>query len=116
MNWLLIALLVIVVFLFLKYRELRHKLSFIVILILFLLLGLSFWNVYSTNHVDLGTFDGVVKAGKLYFSWLGGVLGNAKTLTAYAVKQDWGIGHQELPVTSEITNSSAGSNVTDMPK
>jgi hypothetical protein len=101
--------LIVLVFLFLKYREIRHKLSFVVILFLLLLLGLSFWNVYSTNKLDLGTFDGFVNAGKVYFNWIGGVLGNAKVLTTYAVKQDWGISpNVPLPNLSLKSNSTGG--------
>lgn len=113
-SWLIIALVVVVLFLILKYREIRHKLSFIVILVLLLVLGVTFWNVYSTNHLKLDSFDGVTRAGKVYFSWLGSVFGNLKGLTAYAIKQDWvvGDGGSNVDVYSSSSNLSSAINST----
>jgi hypothetical protein len=116
MNWILIGLLVVAVFLFLKYRELKHKFSFVAILILLLLLGSSFWNVHQSNSLNLGSFDGFVKAGKIYFTWLGGVFGNAKTLTAYAVKQDWGIGNSGGDVASTAANITNSLDISSVSK
>ena len=62
-----------------------------VILFLLLFLGLTFWNVYKTHDLDLSTFDGMTKAGKVYFSWLGSLLSNTKAVTTYAIKQDWNV-------------------------
>jgi len=39
--------------------------------------------------VDLKTVPGLFKAVKIYFSWLGSVLGNMKSITTNAIKMDW---------------------------
>jgi len=106
-NWILIAILVVVIFLLLKFKEIRHKLGFIVILFFLLFLGLSFWNVYKANDLDLNTFDGVMTAGKLYFSWLGNLFINAKQVTGYIVDQDWGIGK------TNASDESANKSIED---
>jgi len=112
MNWILIGIAVIAVFLIIKYRELRHKFSFIAILLLLLFLGLSFWHVYSVNKLDISTFDGFTKAGKVYFTWLGGVFSNTKALSTYAVRQlDWGIKSSGSALTnSNLSNSTLGGS------
>jgi hypothetical protein len=109
MNWILIILAVLAIFLVLKFKEIRHKLGFVVVLLFLLFLSLSFWNVYNTHNIDISTFNGFVDAGKAYFSWLGGVIGNTKAVTTYAIKQDWG--SQEVTdnlknVSDQITNST----------
>jgi len=100
MSWVIIAIIVIAALFLLKFKETRHKLGFFVVLaiILFLVLGAS--HVYSKNKVDLTSFDGVMGAGKMYFSWLGQVFGNIGKVSSYVVKQDWGI--------NESNNSSNG--------
>lgn len=89
MNWILIGILVVVLFLIIKFREGKHKFSFVIILLVLLFLGISFWNVYSVHKLNLTTFDGTVNAGKVYFSWLGGLFSNTKAITTYAIKQNW---------------------------
>lgn len=88
-GWILIGILVVLVFFILKFKEIRHKLSFLLILALILFLVVSASTIYSKNKVDLKSFDGVVSAGKLYFSWLGSLFHNVKDISGYAVKQDW---------------------------
>jgi len=91
LSWWVIAILVVLIFVVIKYKELRHKFSFLVIVFLLLFLVLSFGKVYSEKKVDLTSLDGVISAGKLYFSWLGNAFANVKGLSGYAIKQDWGL-------------------------
>jgi hypothetical protein len=89
MNWWLIAVLVLIGFLFFKYKENRHKFGLIAIILLLLFLVLSFGQLYFSNNMDLSTFDGIVSAGKVYVAWLGGAAGNVANIGGYAIKQDW---------------------------
>ncbi len=105
MNFLIILgiLLVIVVLLVLfKFKELRHQFSLIFIVLLVLFLLLSVGTVFTKNKIDLKTFDGVLLAGKLYFSWLGSMFNNVVHISGYAINQEWDIGNS-----TQVTNITA---------
>jgi len=90
MNWIIItALLIVVFFVVFKYKEARSRIGLLTALIVILIVGVSFWWVYSSHNLTLNSFDDFVETGKVYFSWLGGIFGNAKTLTTYAIRQNW---------------------------
>ncbi len=91
LSWWIIGLLVVIVIVILKFKEIRHKFGFLVFLFLMTFLLVTAYNIYKSNEVDLATFDGLVKAGKLYFSWLGSVVSNVKGITGYVVSQPWGV-------------------------
>lgn len=88
-KWWIIVLGVIIVFFLLKFKEIRHKLGFLIVLALGLFLVLSFVSVYNEHKVDLSTFEGVLKAGNLYFTWLGQTFHNVKGISSYVVNQEW---------------------------
>ncbi len=87
--WILIALVVFVVFVFFKFKEFRHQLSLFLVIGLILFFLISFGNQYASNHFDLKTFDGVIQAGRVYFSWLGSFTGKVVKVSSYVVQQDW---------------------------
>lgn len=91
MNWWLIAVLVLIAIMLFKFKEIRHKLGLGAIVILILFLVASFGQLYATHNLDLTSFDGIVMAGKVYFSWLGSVAKNVANIGGYAIKQDWGV-------------------------
>ena len=90
MNWVLIIVAVVALFVFLRFREIRHRVTHIVIILLVVLLAGSVATVYFSNDVDLTSFEGIAHAGKVYFSWLGAIFGNIGKVSTYAVHQDWG--------------------------
>ena len=73
-----------------KFKEFRHKFGLIVVIVLVLFLVASFGQLYVSNDLNLTSFDGIVKAGKVYFGWLGNAADNLFKVSTYAVKQDWG--------------------------
>jgi TRAP-type uncharacterized transport system fused permease subunit len=89
-GWVLIGVAVLLVLFILKFKEIRHKVGFLMILLVILFLGASAFHVYSKNDIDIQTFDGLMTMTKLYFNWLGGLFGNVKDISGYAIKQDWG--------------------------
>jgi|SRR3989344_5869058 len=91
MNLWLIAGIVILAVLIFKFKDMRHKIGLVAVTVLLLFLVVSFAQVYSSHDLKLDSFDGIVSAGKTYFSWLGGILGNAGKISSYAIKQDWGV-------------------------
>jgi len=91
-NWLIVIGLVVVLLLLLRYRKMEHlktKIYVVVIIFLLLFFYVTISGVTEKNKVNLKTFDGIMSAGKLYFSWLGQVFTNVKTISGSAVKMDW---------------------------
>ena len=91
-NWVYVAIvviLVLIIFAFVRFKYIRHKISWIIILALILFFYIAFMASTAGQDVDLKTFDGIKEAGKLYFAWLGNAFENIKTITANAIKMDW---------------------------
>lgn len=91
MNWILIALVVLLVVFLFKFKEVRHRFGLIVVIILLIFFVVSFSKIYSANDIDIGTFDGIVSAGKIYMSWLGNFAKNMGRVGGYVINQDWGL-------------------------
>ena len=90
-NWIVVAALALFVFLFFKFKEARHKITLVFLLLLLIFSAYSITRISSNHDIDLTSFEGFLAAGKVYFGWLVGAFGNVKTLTGYAVQQDWGL-------------------------
>lgn len=95
----ILAVVVILLVMF-KFKELRHQFSLIFIVLVLVFFLLSFGSVFSKNNVDLTTFDGVMLAGKLYFSWLGHMFSNVVQISGYAISQDWAPANSTIPINS----------------
>lgn len=91
MMWWLIIVGVLLLLLLFKFKEIRHKIGLTFVIVLLVFLVVSFGQLYASNDLDLTTFDGVMKAGKVYTSWLSSAIGNIAKVSTYAVKQDWGM-------------------------
>ncbi len=89
MNWILIIVLIVLVLIIIKFKEVRHKAGFLIVLLILVFIVATGYNVYKANNVDVSTFEGVVKGGKVYFAWLGGAFTNFKSISGFAVKQKW---------------------------
>ncbi len=90
----LIVVLVLVVMLlivFFKLRELKHHIGLVVIIGILLFFTLTFGKIYSANKTDITTFEGLVQVLKIYTSWLAAAGANLFKVAGYAVHQDWGI-------------------------
>jgi len=89
MSFFVIAIVIILIWFFLEIKRMRHKLWAFFLIGLILFTYISFTASLKNNDVELNSIDGVIDAGKLYISWLGGVFMNLKSISAYATKQDW---------------------------
>lgn len=89
--WVWVIAIMIVLLVAFKFKEIRHKFGLIIIALILIFLIFSFTQIYKTNKPDLKTADGVMKVGKLYFSWLGSLIKNTGKITTYAVNQNWGL-------------------------
>src|SRR3989344_6617005 len=95
--WLIITVIALVIFIVL-FRTMNqvYILSmikdnffwfFLVLVLLFMTISLT--RLHKTYDFDFTSFEGFKEAGKIYFSWLGGVAKNSARVTGYAVQQDW---------------------------
>ena len=88
-NLILIGAVIVVLFIFFKAKDFKHRFYTILVIILLVFFYSTFSNVVSDKKVDLKTFDGLTTAGKLYFSWLGHFAGNIRAVSGNAIKMDW---------------------------
>ena len=84
-----IAILIVAIWVVIEIKRFRHKVFAIFLIALILFTYLSFTVVIKKHDVDLKTVPGMIDASKLYFSWLGSVFGNLKSITTSAIKMDW---------------------------
>ncbi len=98
LSWILIGALFVIALVLLRFKEIRHRTTLFIAIVLLLFLIISVTTVTSANKADLTTFDGILFAGKAYFVWLGNVFHNLITLLGYAIKQDWGINTTNISI------------------
>ncbi len=84
-----VAALVAAIWIIIEMKRLKHKLFAIFLIFLVLFTYISFTVVLKDHDVDIKTVPGMVEATKLYFSWLGSVFSNMKSITVQAIKMDW---------------------------
>ncbi len=88
-----VAALVAVIWIVIETKRMKHKIFAILLIALILFTYLSFTHVVKKHEVDVTTAGGIFDAGKLYFSWLGSIFGNFKSITTNAIKMDWSGGN-----------------------
>ena len=89
MNWIIIAALVVLAFVFLKIKHIKHKLVLVLIIIALLFVYTTGSQILDGYEIEWKTTEGMSRAIGLYTSWLGGVFDNLKVITANAIKMDW---------------------------
>jgi len=89
-TFLVIAVLIIAIWVIIEVKRMRHKIFAIFLIALILFGYFSFTFVLRDKNVDYSSFSGILKGTEIYFSWLGSIFGNAKTVTTNAIKMDWG--------------------------
>jgi len=88
-SWIIIGMLIIVVLFLAKARHIKHKTFIIIFLVLIIFFYFTASKVLSGKNIDLQSFEGIIKAGKIYFSWLIHIAGNTKVMIGNAIKMDW---------------------------
>ena len=81
--------LIALIWLLIEMKRMRHKVFAIFLITLILFTYFSFTYVAKKNDVQLSSVSGLLNGGKVYFSWLGSLFGNVKSLTGYATDLDW---------------------------
>ncbi|MBU0894736.1 MAG: hypothetical protein KKF48_00535 [Nanoarchaeota archaeon] len=86
-----VAVLIIAIWVFIEIKRLRHKVFAMFLIALILFAYISFAVVIKDRNLDFKSIEGWIVAGKIYFSWLGSIFGNLKTITTNAIKMDWAV-------------------------
>jgi|TARA_Y100000310_G_scaffold340419_1_gene436136 hypothetical protein len=89
-QWAIIVILIATIFVFVKFKYIKHKLTWIIVLFLILLFYLGFLASTAGQDINFSTFEGSQTGIKLYLAWLGQSFDNMRTITGQAVKLDWG--------------------------
>jgi uncharacterized membrane protein YozB (DUF420 family) len=84
-----ILLLVIGIWVFWELKRFKHKVFAIFLITVILFLYISMAVVFREQDIDFKTFSGINKATGLYFSFLGSMFGNLRTITTNAIRMDW---------------------------
>lgn len=72
-----------------EFQKIKHKLWAVILIGLLLFAYLSFVIVLKDKDIDYKSPTGLIQASKVYFSWLGSVLGNFRVITSHAINLDW---------------------------
>lgn len=86
---LIVIVLVGIIWVLVEFKRFRHKMWAVFLIALILFTYISFLATIKGKDLNLKTMDGIKDAGKLYFSWLGSVFTNVKTITTNAIHMDW---------------------------
>ena len=90
MNWIVIGIIILFVFLFFKITSFRYErwwTYLIAVLMIFVLF--SFFSVVKANDIDIKSFDGFFAGSRAYVSWLVGFGKGAAAITGQVTKIDW---------------------------
>ena len=91
LGWFLVGLIIAIVLIVLKIVNKKQAIAVKIVIFLFLFFALTIGYAVIGRNADLTTLDGVLHAGKVYFSWLGSVFKNMAKISSYAFHQDWGL-------------------------
>ena len=84
-----IVAVVIAIWLLFGFKRMKHKLFAVILIALILFSFFSFNVAFNGKEISLNNISDLGKISKIYFSWLGNIFGNMKTITGQAVKMDW---------------------------
>jgi len=71
------------------YYMIRKYLVIVLLIGVVVYLVYAFYVIYATYDLDITSFDGIIRAGKIYFSWFESIFANLGKISGYAVRQDW---------------------------
>ncbi len=86
---LIVAVVVIAIWVLIEVKRLKHKVFAVFLIALILFVYISGTMVFKGQDIDYQSVSGMSDAAGIYFSWLGGIFSNFKSITSYAVDQDW---------------------------
>jgi len=87
----IVAVLIVGIWVTIELKRFKHKLFAIFLILLVLFAYVTATVSLKENEIDFKTIPGLIEAGRLYFSFLGSIFGNLKTITTNAISMNWGI-------------------------
>lgn len=90
MNVLIVVLLVVAALIVFKLYGLKHRVFSWLLIIVAGIFVLSVIYVFKANHVDVTSANGVLSAVKVYFNWLGNLVGNFGRVSGEVTNLNWG--------------------------
>lgn len=99
----LVAFIIIAIWIIIEIKRFKHKVFAIFLIFLVLFSYISFSTALAGEEVNLTSFEGIKKAGNLYYSWLVSVFNNVKSITTKAINMKWE--PNETKINSEENNS-----------
>ena len=85
----IVGILVVAIWVIIEIKRFKHKIFAVFLIALIIFAYLSFAVVLKDKDIDYKTIPGVVEASKIYYSWLGSMFVNFKTITTNAIHMDW---------------------------
>lgn len=112
-TFFIVAAIIVVIWVVIEAKRLKHKLLAMFLIGLVLFTYITFAVSFKDKDVDLKTVPGIIDAGKLYTSWLGTLFNNAKSVTAYAAKQNWTEVNETIIKDTGNSKNSSESSIWD---
>lgn len=75
-KWIIIGVLILIGFYYLKMEHHAHKLKIVVIIVLVALIYFSMMGIFTSEQVDITSPKGIVNAVYVYFGWIGQTASN----------------------------------------
>ena len=88
-NWIILGVLIYVLFVFFKVKRFQHRVYAILIILFVIFFYTTGSKIIAENNIDIKTFDGIMKANKLYFNWLVHSFKNVKVVVGNTIKMNW---------------------------
>jgi MFS superfamily sulfate permease-like transporter len=86
-----LAVLVVSIWILIELKRFKHKIFAIFLIVLILFSYISASVIFKGEDIDFKTIPGLIKATKVYFSWIGSIFSNLKSITTNAIRMDWSV-------------------------
>jgi len=90
----IVVALVALIWIFVELKRFKHKVFAIFLVVLIVLSYVSFVAVFKDKNIDWREPSELKRASLLYFSWLGSVFQNLKSITTHAIDLEWSAQNQ----------------------
>ena len=85
----IVLLLIIFVWISVEFKRAKHKFYAVLVIILILFTYFTFSSAFKDKNPNFKSLPGIIDASKIYFSFLGNVFGNIKSITSGVINADW---------------------------
>jgi hypothetical protein len=85
----IIVVLIIAIWMIFGFKRIKYKFLVLFLMALVLFSIFSFNSAFKGKDLSVNNISDLGKIIKVYFSWLGNVFTNLKTISGQAVKMDW---------------------------